>query len=122
MGRDVVDVGRAFSEVGECIGFDWLRQTSELISTEDHWDRLAARAVLDDLADQQRELTRYILQNTASDQGAEAVSLWFKEQDMTRMRADRLLADLKSSGPLSVAKLSFAARHLRSIMSRAVGS
>ncbi|WP_281302249.1 NAD-glutamate dehydrogenase [Iodidimonas sp. MBR-55] len=122
LGRDVVDVGRAFSEVGECIGFDWLRQTSEMISTEDHWDRLAARAVLDDLADQQRELTRYILQNTASDQGSEAVSLWFKEQEMTRMRADRLLADLKSSGPLSVAKLSFAARHLRSIMSRAVGS
>ncbi|GER05973.1 glutamate dehydrogenase [Kordiimonadales bacterium JCM 17843] len=119
--RKVVDVGRAYSEVGERIGFDWLRQASDTLSTEDHWDRLAARAVLDDLADQQRELTQHILEENRKADGPEAVIKWFDDQELTRARADRLLSDLKSSGPLSVAKLSFAARHLRSILSRAVG-
>jgi len=119
--RPAEDVARAYSEVGDRLGFDWLRQTSETIALEDHWDRLAARALIDDLADQQRELTRHILSEMAGSEGRQSVGEWLDAQELTRMRADRLLGDLKSSGPMSVTKLSFAARHMRSILARAVG-
>ena len=120
--RAVDEVGRAYSGVGDRLGFDWLRQASDMISSDDHWDYLAARAVLEDLADQQRELTRHILVNAPGDKGSKAVADWFKHQELTLIRANRLLADLRSSGPLTVAKLSFAGRHMRSILSRAMGS
>ncbi len=120
--RKVDEVGRAYSSVGDRLGFDWLRQASDTISSDDHWDRLAASAVLEDLADQQRELTRYILVNAPDSKGSKAVSDWFKQQELTRIRTSRLLADLRSSGPLTVAKLSFAGRHMRSILSRAMAS
>ncbi len=117
--RDVEDVGRTYFEVGHRLGFDWLRQTSEMIVADDHWDRLAARSVLDDLDDQQRELCRHILTEFPQLKGAKAVDAWVASQELTMIRADRLMADLKSSGSMTVAKLSFAARHMRSILSRA---
>jgi len=119
--RPAEEVARAYSEVGDRLGFDWLRQTSETIALEDHWDRLAARAELDDLADQQRELAHHILTDAQADDGRQCVEDWLESQELTRMRADRLLAELRSSGPMSVAKLSFAARHMRSILARAMG-
>ena len=119
--RPAEEVARAYSEVGDRLGFDWLRQTSETIALEDHWDRLAARAELDDLADQQRELAHHILSDGKAGDGRQCVETWLERQELTRMRADRLLAELRSSGPMSVAKLSFAARHMRSILARAMG-
>jgi len=120
--RPADDVARAYSTVGDRLGFDWLRQTSETISLEDHWDRLAARAQLDDLADQQRELAHHILSVMTSGDGQLCVEDWLKNQELTRLRAERLLAELRSSGAMSVAKLSFAARHMRSILARAMGA
>ncbi|MFQ5346940.1 MAG: NAD-glutamate dehydrogenase [Rhodothalassiaceae bacterium] len=119
LAQDVADVGRAYFEVGHRLGFDWLRQTSELVVAEDHWDRLAARAVLDELDDQQRELCRHILTEYPDLKGSKAVDAWVASEELTMIRADRLMADLRSSGPMSVAKLSFAARHMHSILSRA---
>ena len=118
--RPVDQVGRAYSEVGHSLGYDWLRSTADPANIDDHWDRLAARAVLDDLAWQQRMLTRRILEKQTDAEACDAVTAWLEAQDLTRMRTDRLLSDLKSSGPMTVGKLSFAARHMRSILSRAL--
>ncbi|MBK5919539.1 hypothetical protein CCR80_00600 [Rhodothalassium salexigens] len=118
--RSVADVGRAYFDAGDRLGFDWLRRAANSLGTDDHWDRLAAGAVLDDVADQQRELTQAVLEEH-HDAGAEkAVEDWLAERELTLVRTDRLLGDLKGSGQLTVAKLSFAARHLRSILSRAL--
>ena len=120
LGRAIVEVGAAYSAVGDRLGFDWLRQTVEAVPLDDHWERLAAETLLDDLADQQRELTRVILERLPDSAGAEAVERWLAEQELTLQRAERLKEELKASGPLTVAKLSFAVRHMRSILSRAL--
>jgi len=119
LSREVADVGKAYFEVGDRLGFDWLRQAAETVDIDDHWDRLAARAVLEDLADQQRELTRDILASAPEAAAHDAIEAWVSEHEMTLVRTDRLQGDLRASGLLSVAKLSFAVRHLRSILSRA---
>ncbi len=120
LGRPIVSVGAAYSAVGDRLGFDWLRQTVEAVPLEDHWERLAAETLLDDLADQQRELTRVILERMPDAAGAEAVARWLAGQELTLQRAERLKEELKASGPLTVAKLSFAVRHMRSILARAL--
>ena len=116
LSRKVEDVGTAYFEVGDRVGFNWLRQTTEMVPTEDHWDHLAAHAIIDDLADQQRELTRMILTSAPGGKGLSAVSRWTADHQGTLERADSLLTDLKSSGVINIAKLSFAVRHMRSIL------
>jgi glutamate dehydrogenase len=45
-----------------------------------------------------------------------ATSDWQTAQQTSIIRAQRLIDDLRSAGTLTVAKLSFATRHLRSIL------
>lgn len=116
--RSVEDVGKAYFEVGRVLGFDWLRHTTETLIEKDHWDYLAAHSIIDDLADQRRELTHSILSRHKKKPGCQAVEAWVASHKITLKRSARLLNDLKTSGAITVAKLSFAARHIRSILPR----
>lgn len=116
LGRDVEDVGKAYYEVGQILGFSWLRRTAEGMAGEDHWEYLACDAIIDDLADQQRDLTRSILERHKKLSGTDAVKKWTSAHQQTFKRTDYLLSGLKASGAVNVAKLSFAARHIRSIL------
>jgi glutamate dehydrogenase len=114
------DVGRAYFEVGRLLGFDWLRNAASALVEQNHWDYLAAKALTDDLADQQRELTRSILERNKALPGVKAIQAWIGDHPRTLRRATRLIGDLKASGQITIAKLSFAARHIRSIIPRNV--
>lgn len=116
LNRDVLEIGSAFYEVGNIAGFAWLRQQIERLAADNHWDSLAINGLYDDIAEQQRELTRYILAST--DRPANrVVASWASQQKLVLNRAERMLNDLKSSGMVTVSKLAFAARHMRSLMS-----
>jgi glutamate dehydrogenase len=113
--QKVADTGKAFFEVGHRLGIDWLRTQTEGLSTENHWDYLAANAIMDDLAEQQRMLTSRILKSSKLTP-IKAVDRWMRKNVATTLRAERLMSDLKASGPVTVAKLSFAVRHMRSLL------
>ncbi len=116
--RPVREVGKAYFEIGCRIGLDWLRKAADMMTSEDHWDRLAARAVIDDLADQQRHVTRSILASSRAKSSDTVIGQWMKDQEEPLGRVNGLLADIRASGPVSVAKLSFATRHIRSILAK----
>jgi len=114
--RPVADVAKLHFALGDILGFDWLRARSERITVEDHWSKLAVRSTLEDLADQQRVLVRRVA-DQAGDTPIDEVVASFKTNSQTDIiRADRLMEELTTSGGMNVAKLSFAARHLRSIL------
>ncbi len=116
LNRDVLEIGHAYYDIGHTIGFAWLRQNIERLPIENHWDHLAANGLMDDVAEQQRELLRSIL--TGSDRTANReTTKWESDQKLTIHRASRMLSDLKSSGMINMSKLSFAARHMRSLLS-----
>ena len=114
--RGVEEVGKAYYGLGHQIGFDWLGQEARRTAIEDHWDQLAAHAIIDDLADQQRELTRHVLTKGKGMSSNAAVSKWLKDNKVTLIRSEKLMSDLKSSGQVNIARLGFAARHIRSIL------
>jgi len=116
--RNVDDAAKAYFEVGRALGFDWLRRTTQGLAEADHWDYLAAQSIIDDFADQQRELTHSILSRHKNKPGCKAVEVWAAGHKITLNRSARLLNDLKTTGAITVAKLSFAARHIRSILPR----
>lgn len=102
--------------LGDELGFDWLRQRADRITPEDHWDLLSVRSELEDLSDQQRDLVNTVCMGAGDMTAKQATKAWAKEQQTRIIRAKRLVEDLSSSGGLTVAKLSFATRHLRSIL------
>jgi glutamate dehydrogenase len=116
LNRKAQDVAKAYFEVGHIVGFDWLRSTAAAVGPESHWDSLAINSAVDDLADQQRELTRIILSGAKVTGGPVMVSRWAKAEAGTVYRTNRLLDEIRSSGAVTVAKLSFAARQFRSIL------
>lgn len=115
-GKAVDYVAGVHFALGDMLSFDWLRQRADRIATDDHWEVLATRSILEDLADQQRDLVRQVCSNAGNQTVKKATGDWQKQQATKVIRAGRLAEDLRSSGALSVAKLSFAARHLRSIL------
>lgn len=102
--------------LGDELGFDWLRQRADRITPEDHWDLLSIRSELEDLSDQQRDLVSTVCMGAGDMTAKQATKAWAKDQQTRIIRAKRLIEDLSSSGGLTVAKLSFATRHLRSIL------
>lgn len=114
---DVKDCGKAFFELGASLGFDWLRSAADKAGGDDHWDRLAASAILDDLADQQRALSRSVLRATKGGETALRTVQAFVKQEVTLVnRARNLVDELAASGNITVAKLGYATRQLRSIL------
>ncbi len=113
-GQPVETVANTYFNIGDIVGFEWLRQAAEKIVPDDHWELLAVRSVIEDLGDQQRNLVLDVVEAT-SKKGV-GLQTWRTAQKTRLIRADRLFSDLKASGSITVAKLSFAARHLRSIL------
>lgn len=142
--RPVSEVAQIYFAVGDTLGLDWIRSKAERIPSEDHWDSLSIRSEMEELSDQQRALVMDIFAQCDGDvvkpvakkaktgktakageaaDGAlcdlDVAALFeaWREKHKTRLiRADRLKEELAASGAMTVAKLSFATRHLRSIM------
>ncbi|HXV74262.1 MAG TPA: hypothetical protein VD713_05975, partial [Sphingomonadales bacterium] len=66
------------------------------------------------------ELAHSILERARRVPGVKAVQAWIADHPRTLRRATRLIGDLKASGQITISKLSFAARHIRSIVPRRV--
>jgi len=109
-------VARVHFALGDKLGFDWLKQRADRVVPEDHWDVLAVRSIMEDLADLQRGHVARVCKKSGNKTALKATEDWAKAQTTRIIRAERLIDDLSTSGSLSVAKLSFAARHLRSIL------
>ena len=110
----VTDVGRVYFALGARLGLDWLRAAAEGMTSDDHWDRLAITAVVEDLFGQQGALALAAL---GSANGNDAVAAWTQEHGDAVARCNELIEDLKAAGNLSVAKLTYANRRLRSLIS-----
>ncbi len=115
-GKPVDYVASVHFALGNILGFDWLHQRADSIKANDHWDTLAIRSLQEDLADQRRALVEHVCSNYGSNGAQKATKDWATEQQTRIIRVEALIDDLKTSGSLGVAKLSFAARHLRSIL------
>jgi glutamate dehydrogenase len=97
--------------VGERLGLPRLRALAARLNLPEHWDRLAVRRLLDDLAGTQRNLTAKLL---ASGE-ARALDAWSRANREALARTDEFLAAIESAGELSVAKLLLAASQIQNL-------
>ena len=98
--------------VGMLIGLDRLRLLAARIAPGEHWDRLAIRRLVDDLFSAQRALSRNLLgelpADASSDAARRAVESWAQAHHEALDRTRDFLAQLETSGDLSIAKLTLA--------------
>ncbi|PWR20609.1 NAD-glutamate dehydrogenase [Zavarzinia compransoris] len=103
---DVLAIGGAYFRLGDEIGLEALREAAAAIEPGDHWDRLALTALADDLYAQQRLLA------AAAIKAEGGVDGWLAANAQAIRRTHGLLGELGQGGA-SLAKLTFAGRHLR---------
>lgn len=115
--RTVDEVARAYFAVGDRVGLDELREASGQIVCDNHWDRMAIASIVDDLYDQQREYAEAALAD--GQESCDAVDRWIDVNEAATIRARDLIAEVKASGPVTLAKLGYVSRQLRSLFGSA---
>jgi len=102
-----------YDAVGARLGLERLRVLSGKLSLPEHWDRLAVRRLLDDLAAAQRAITARLLASGQPDE--ETLAAWGKENREALARMGDFLAAIEASGELSVAKLMLVASQVQNL-------
>jgi len=111
--RDVVDVAANYFAAGARFDLDWLRSFARRIELADHWERVALGRLMADIRSQQSAIGAAALLATDVKPGEENIAKWAEENAEAAKRADWLIAELKATGSLSVAKLAVASSQLR---------
>jgi glutamate dehydrogenase len=112
-GRDVIEVGTVFFDVGEELGNDWLRDMIARLAVEDRWDRLARQALLDESFALQRAIAARVLASEAAVEPEKAVGRWIEDNKALVQRARAVITDMQGAGPVDLAMASVASRALR---------
>jgi glutamate dehydrogenase len=114
-------VAGAYFAAARTIGVDRLRLAAERMNLPEHWDRLAVRRLIDDLAVHQRALAARALSNGVQGDnradGNAAVGAWANAHGEQVERVSSLITDLERSGTFTVARLTLAASQIRDLLS-----
>jgi len=110
-------VGSIYFAVGRLFNFDALRERARTEPPPDHYDNIAIRQIIEDLAAKQRELTKSIIAFTQSEpKGAPAdwvnklLAQWEESFSAVTDQFHNVSAELDLSGPVSVGKFTLFAR------------
>ncbi|MEM9725754.1 MAG: NAD-glutamate dehydrogenase domain-containing protein, partial [Pseudomonadota bacterium] len=112
--RGVIETAATYFAAGARFGLDWLRISAWDVTPSDDWERIAIGRLVADLRAQQSAIAASALSNGAVGScGGGCVDAWADAHATLVARADRVFAELRSDGELSVAKLAVASSQLR---------
>ena len=120
VGLDPVSTAQAYFALGERLELHWLREQIVALPRETRWDAMARSALRDDVYAEQAALTADVLgvgSNGLSP--TERVAAWLAHNEVAVDRCLTVVADLRSAGPLDVARLSVAVREVRNLINAA---
>jgi glutamate dehydrogenase len=110
-GAQIGAVAALHQGVGETLGLARLQALAARLNLPEHWDRLALRRLLDDLAMAQRALAARLLK----DGGDAALQSWRETHKRQLASMADFLATLETSGEPSVAKLMLVSSQIRAL-------
>jgi glutamate dehydrogenase len=112
----VATTAAVYFQLGARFNLEWLRDGATPLLAGDHWQHRAVAAIIEDLYSQQRALCRTVLVAGDGIAPEDAVEYWVRDNQGVFERATTLFEDLRSSGPLDLAKLALANRHMRELI------
>ncbi len=114
-GRDVVAVARAFFDLGERLGLEWLEQEVLALPASTRVQRWAQQALLDDVLDARRVLAEKALEESPEAEPAAAVDAFLEAREAPMRRLSSVARALRAEGDGDLAGLTLAIRHLRGL-------
>jgi glutamate dehydrogenase len=115
IGRPIDAVGRTYFLVGTRFGLGWLRAAAERMAGGNHWQKLAADAIIDDLYTRQAALTASVAASAGEMSVEDGLTGWIDNRRPAVDRADQLLGELKAAGKLDLATLIVASHQFRGL-------
>lgn len=112
--RDPSDVANLYFDLGDRLGLEYLRARTAEVKAENHWQRQAVAASLDDLFNLQARLTARVLVQVQG--GGDLFEAWAAHRTGPLERINSLLADLRGVAALDIAMLAVAGRQLRGLL------
>ena len=113
-GRAVEGVASVYFGLGRRFGLEWLRDRAAGAKVDNHWQRQAVAAIIDDLFAHQSALTVRVLESEGDE--AAAVDGWIASRSLVVERVEQLLAELRAQPAVDLAMLAVANRQLRGLI------
>ncbi|MEM1140160.1 MAG: hypothetical protein AAGH45_09785, partial [Pseudomonadota bacterium] len=116
----ITDVAEAYRAVGLAFGLDDLLHAAEQLKGGEHWDRLAIRRIIADLADHQRTLAEAALSHVSPGDSAigETIAAWVDGVAGDNEAFQVMLDEVEFKTDVTVAKLAFAVSRLGDLVRR----
>lgn len=115
-GRSIEDAGTVYFAVGRRLSLDWCRQAAEGVKVSNHWQRLAARAIVDNFYTNQRMLTQVIIGTCGTSSKADVLCDQWASQHAAAIRVvDDMLDEFKGMTALDLAMLSIAENRIQGL-------
>lgn len=119
-------VGGAFFAIGRVLNFDALRDKARTEPPTDHYDNVAIRQIIEDLAARQRRLTRELIsfagtepKGAPSDWVEKLLARWIEINHDAVKRFEAVAGELDLAGPVSVGKYTLFIRKIDELLNSA---
>ncbi|MFP6735833.1 MAG: NAD-glutamate dehydrogenase domain-containing protein, partial [Rhodospirillales bacterium] len=113
----IADVARLYFRVGETFGLGWLRFGAEQLPADNHWQKLASAAMIEELYTHQKGITLRIVNGVGGGRGA--LDAWVKSNTMLMEQTRQMMNELEAAEQVDLSMLAVASRHLSAIASGA---
>ncbi len=117
LNQSVELVLQSYQKVSKTIGISWLIEQTEQVETSDHWSRLSLFSLLLDLLELREKLVLKINHSYSQLAPDAAIDKWAESKRSDLNRVERVISDLKTTGALTIDKLYFANRQMRTLLS-----
>ncbi len=112
----VVEVARAYFELGELIGLDWLHAEIDRLTVDGSWQATARTGLRDAAMRAHRQLARQILRTRGARRSSERVARWSAQRGDELASWKRTLAEMRA-GPADFATLTVGVDAVRGLAS-----
>jgi glutamate dehydrogenase len=114
-GREVAGVAAVYFLLGRRFGLEWLRDKASGAKSDNHWQKQAVAAIVDDLFAHQKELTVRVLDATGGLPAEAPVDSWIALRRSVVERVEQLVSELRTQANVDLAMLAVANRQLRGL-------
>ncbi len=112
-GQEVAAVAAVYFLLGRRFGLEWLRDKAAITKADNHWQKQAVAAIIDDLFTHQKELTVRVLDSALP--AETPVETWIALRRPVVERVELLMAELRTQANVDLAMLAVANRQLRGL-------
>jgi glutamate dehydrogenase len=115
----VAVAAEAHGALGERLGIERLFAAAIHLTSDDHWERLAIRRIIEDLSEEQAALARAALSMSKARDGRSAIIAWALAHEAQIARVAGAFDEIEAAGTLTASRLSLALGHVRDLVAAA---